>query len=111
LQAKTGILTKGREIFMEITGLGNIRISHETDCEEDRKLRKACQDFEAIFLHKLISQMRKTVPKSNLFGSRREEETWLDLADAELSTNISQAKSLGIGDLLYIQLSKGQKNR
>lgn len=77
---------------------------------QDKKLREACNDFESVFVRQLLSQMRATVPKSDLFGSR-EEELYQDMLDTEMSKDIGRAGTLKLGDLLYAQLSKLEKKR
>lgn len=96
---------------MNIQGIGHSKFHLEPENQDNRELRKACQDFEAILLHKMLVEMRRAVPKSDLFGSRTEEETWQDMIDAELSTSITQSRSLGLAELLYTQLSGWQKKR
>jgi len=75
--------------------------------EEQRKLKNACGDLEAVFLNYLLRSMRKTVPKADLFGSAREEEFFRDMMDAEISSTAARTQSLGIADMLYRQLSAG----
>jgi flagellar protein FlgJ len=70
---------------------------------EDQKLREACKDFESVFVRQLLSEMRATVPKSDLLGSR-EEELYQDMLDTEMSKDIGRAGTLKLGDLLYDQL-------
>ena len=70
---------------------------------EDQKLREACKDFESVFVRQLLSEMRATVPKSDLLGSR-EEEIYQDMLDTEMSKDIGRAGTLKLGDLLYDQL-------
>lgn len=77
---------------------------------EDAKLKKACQDFEAVFTTYMLKTMRSTVPQDNsgAFGNQR--EIYDSMFDQTLSTKISQSrKPLGIGDALYRELSKRVK--
>ena len=73
--------------------------------EQDKKLKKACQDFEAIFTGFMLKSMRKTVTKTDLFGSSKEEEMFQDMMDDEISKSASKNNSMGIADMLYKQLS------
>ena len=73
--------------------------------KEDKKLKQACQDFEAVFMGFMLKGMRKTVQKSELFGSSREEEMFTDMMDDEVCKSASRSKSIGIADLLYKQLA------
>jgi Rod binding domain-containing protein len=76
---------------------------------DEKKLREACQDFEAIFIHKIWKQMRKSVPKEGYLHSR-EEEMYLSMFDEELSRKMASAGGIGLGDILYDQLSRQLKD-
>ena len=71
---------------------------------QDKKLKKACKDFEAIFLNNLLKSMRKTIVKSELFGSNQEEEMFQEMMDSETCNAISKQNSMGIADMLYRQM-------
>jgi Rod binding domain-containing protein len=71
------------------------------------ELRKATQDFEAVFVAQLLSQMRKAMaPKSSLLGGGHEEETFRDLMDQEIGKSVARRGGLGVGDAVYRQLLK-----
>lgn len=78
--------------------------------QTDKKLKQACQDFEAIFMGFMMKSMRKTVQKSDLFGSSQEEEMFTDMMDNEVCKSASSRGSTGIADMLYRQLSRPQAN-
>ncbi len=73
---------------------------------QDKKLKQACEDFEAIFLQQLLKSMRKTVVKSGLMDSSGQGEIFRDMLDAEVAKSAAKTHSAGIADLLYKQLSK-----
>ena len=72
---------------------------------KQRKLKEACQQFEAIFLRYLLQKMRETVPKDGLLGSSQAQETYQDLMDGALSDALSKNGQFGLGEMLYKQLS------
>ncbi|MCS6860470.1 MAG: rod-binding protein [Abditibacteriales bacterium] len=77
-------------------------VQHQTD-----ELRKATQDFEAIFVAQLLSQMRKAMaPPSSLLGGGREEETFREWMDQEIGKSVARRGGLGIGEAVYRQLLK-----
>lgn len=82
---------------------------------EDAKLRKACQDFESVFIAYMLKTMRETVPKNDLFGDRSKEEIFQGMMDDEMSKEIAKSDSMGLSDMLYAQLSQQflnqEKNR
>lgn len=72
---------------------------------EDPKLRAACTEMESVFLNMLLTQMRKTVPKTGLIGGGQQEEVMQSLLDAELTKNMARAGGAGLADMLYNQLA------
>lgn len=78
------------------------------DIAEAKRLKDACRDFEAILVNQMLSSMRKTVVKTDLFGSEQEEEYFREMMDFEVSKSISRTGSLGVAEMLYKQLSKMQ---
>lgn len=69
------------------------------------KLRKACQDFEAVFIGQMWKQMRSSVPKEGLLHSK-EEENYVSMFDQELSVKMARSGGIGLGDMLYANLSE-----
>lgn len=89
--------------------IGNAQpIGPESDpAKQQRALKKACADLEAVFMNYLLRSMRKTVTKADLFGSAREEEFFRDMLDTEVCSTAARTQSVGIADMLYRQLSAG----
>lgn len=75
------------------------------DERQEKKLKEACKDFEAMFMSSLLKAMRKTVPKTDLFGSDSGEETFQEMMDMEVSKSAAKTSSMGIADLMYRQLT------
>jgi flagellar protein FlgJ len=76
----------------------------------DARLKKTCQEFEALLVAQMLSAMRETVPKSDLLGSREKEEIFQSMLDQETAVQMSRTGSLKLADMLYAQLSKIVKN-
>lgn len=72
---------------------------------DETKLKKACQDFEAVFIGQLWKQMRASVPKEGMFHSK-EEEQYLSMFDQELSLKMARSGGIGLSDMLYTSLSQ-----
>ncbi|NLY11594.1 MAG: flagellar biosynthesis protein FlgJ [Firmicutes bacterium] len=68
------------------------------------QLKKASQEFEALFLQQLLSEMRKSVPDSKLFGDRKAEKLFESMLDQEMSLEMSKIDSLGLAKLIYEQM-------
>ena len=64
---------------------------------EDVKLRKACKDFESLLVQQMLSKMRASIPKSDLFGSKDKEEIFQSMLDEEYAKELSESNSLGSG--------------
>ena len=69
-------------------------------------LKKSCQDFEAIFIQSVFKAMRKTVPEGGIFAKSTSTETFREMLDQEIATNISRKQSVGLADQLYRQMEK-----
>ena len=59
--------------------------------EDDKKLKKACQEMEAVFLNMLLKSMRATVPKSESNGSGMQSDTMQSMFDMEMTRNMAAA--------------------
>ena len=73
------------------------------------KLRKLCQEFEAIFIHTMLKGMRATVPDGGLLDKGMDSEIMEDMRDLEISKAVAQTQRMGIGEALYRQLSQMEK--
>ncbi len=66
------------------------------------KLKKATQDFEAVFLGMMLKQMRKSIAGDNaLFGNSHEAKMYQDMADDATAKQLSKAGTFGLSNLLY----------
>ncbi len=74
--------------------------------KDKESLKKACQDFEAIFVQSLFKSMRKTIPESGIFEKSTSSEMYQDMLDQEIATKISQQQSIGLAEQMYRQMEK-----
>jgi Rod binding domain-containing protein len=79
------------------------------DADKREKLKEACKDFEAVFINKIWKQMRSSVPKDGYLHSK-EEDMYVSMFDWEMSRKMSSAGGIGLGDMLYEQLSQTLRN-
>jgi flagellar protein FlgJ len=70
----------------------------------DPKLKAACEDMEALFIHHMLSEMRKTIPKSGLIDGGRSEEIYTSLMDAETARKMAGSGGLGLSRILLEQM-------
>jgi flagellar protein FlgJ len=75
--------------------------------EEQKKLKKACADFESIFTYQLLKTMRKTIPENKTGMNNYGKETYTMMMDQKLAENISaKGDGLGLKKVLYEQLTR-----
>lgn len=65
-------------------------------------LKKAAQQFEAIFLRQMISSMRSASLGDDLFGSSASEQ-FRDMTDARTADSMAEKGGFGVADLLIKQ--------
>lgn len=67
-------------------------------------IRKACNEFEAIFTNEILKSMRRTVEKSDLFHGGQAEEIYESMLDQELAKSMAGRGGNSLGELMYRQL-------
>ncbi len=72
-------------------------------------LREAAEQFEAIFLNEFIKQARKTKLAEDILGSDA-QDTYQDMMDRELSSQLAGRVNLGIAEALVRQLGQGNSD-
>jgi flagellar protein FlgJ len=77
---------------------------------DEEKLKKACMDFESLFIHQMLKSMRQTISKTNLFGEGPAEEIFQSLFDQELSRSLVNREGLGLGKMLHYQMLQRLRN-
>lgn len=73
-------------------------------CEEEGKLLKACQNFEAIFIRQMLKEMRKTVPKDGIIPENNEQSLYISMFDEEIASKISKQGQMGLAETLFEQI-------
>lgn len=76
---------------------------------KEKKLREACQGFEALFIQKMWEGMRASLPKEGLLHSR-EEQFWQGMYDQELGKSLAANGGIGLADMMMSQLGKNLHN-
>ena len=84
------------------------RLSGDTG-DKAKKLRNACEKFEAVFISKLWKEMRNTVPKEGYMHSKHEDK-YLSMFDREFAEKMAASGGIGLADMIYEQLSEKLKN-
>ena len=82
------------------------------DAQQQKKLREACEGFEAMFLSMMYKQMRATVPESDLFGKKSNAiKIFEDMRDTELMNQAAKSGGIGLSDMMMKQLSPTIRKR
>ena len=71
--------------------------------DRNADLREAAEQFEAIFLNEFIKQARKAKLADDILGSEA-QDTYQEMMDRELSTQLAGRVNLGIAEALVRQL-------
>ena len=98
------ISMRSGEVILGAHNLG-IRNRDMINVQHGAALKKACNEFEAIFIESMIKAMRKTVPGDGLFDGGFGEEVFQESFDQEIAGQIARCRGLGVADALYNQLN------
>lgn len=99
-----------RESQLLLRSVSEGQYPEKNNRKDNKKLKKACEDFEAVFISYLLKAMRKTVPKSGLWGMGREEEIFTEMRDEEFAKAMARRGALGVAGMLYRELSTPIQN-
>ncbi len=67
---------------------------------DKKRLKKAVNEFEALFINHMLKTMRSTVLKSGLFKGGMREDIYTSLFDWEISKDMAAAGGVGLGKML-----------
>jgi peptidoglycan hydrolase FlgJ len=74
----------------------------------EEEMEKVARDFESVFINKLLESMRKAIPKSGLLESHS-LDMYQSMMDQEMAKEMSERKGMGMGEMIYNDLSKMNK--
>jgi Rod binding domain-containing protein len=75
------------------------------------KLKKACADFEALFIHQLLKFMRQAAPSNALLGNGPGTEIYQSLIDQELSNHLAERSGIGLGEIMARQILRREETK
>jgi flagellar protein FlgJ len=78
---------------------------------DKEKLKKACTEFEALFINQLLQFMRRMIPSSSpgVLGSGK--DVYQSLFDQELSKSMAKRGGLKIGEMVYKQMMRREEKK
>jgi len=79
--------------------------------KKDEALWEVSRQFEAIFVQQMMTEMRKTVSKSEFMPSGYAEDVHASMMDEAIAQASSKRGSFGIADNIYRQLEAAQNIR
>ncbi len=82
----------------------------EEKAKQEKKLRKACADFESILLYQMFKTMRNTIPQSGLTNKMTGKDTYEMMMDQKISEELAKKGGMGMQKVLFNQLN-GQLNK
>lgn len=81
------------------------KLQAAVDSNDDKALKAACQEFEAVMLNIMYKSMKATIIKSDLIEEDAGTEIFESMQDEQLMENASKSGSFGLAEVLYKQLS------
>lgn len=75
---------------------------------EKARIRRAAQDFEAIFLHQMLKAMRQASGPGKVLLGGTGQKFYQDMMDDELSKAMSRSGGLGLSDLMIRDIVRRQ---
>lgn len=97
-----GLAVKARNLTAEQKSSG-------TEKDKRKELMEVAQKFEALLIHQMLKEMRKTVHKSDLLNSFSLQQ-YESMMDEEIASEMAKHKGIGLADNLFYQLSRLDKN-
>lgn len=71
----------------------------------NEKLEKACKDFQAILIKKMLDSMRDTVQETGLLDGGHAEKVFEDMLYKEYAQKMSETAGLGLDEMIYRELT------
>lgn len=84
------------------------RINSLKDNPDDKKLMDVCREFESIFIHMMLKEMKKSVPDDGIIEKSQGTKIFEEMHLEELSKDVSKGDNgIGIAKMLYDQFKSG----
>jgi peptidoglycan hydrolase FlgJ len=97
---------------MKIDSNSQVMIPKEsTSREEHPEVRKVAKQFEGLFIHQMVSAMRKTVVKGGLIPESNAERVYQSMLDSNYSEKMADTEQLGLSQMIYDHLLRQSRAR
>lgn len=97
----------GPSSTFDFAGLGELRAEAASDPKNDQAIKKASQQFEALFLQMMLKSMRDAMPEGGLFDSKA-TETFEQMYDQQIVMAMSERGSTGLAEMIETFIRKSQ---
>jgi len=78
-----------------------------TDPVREKKLKKACADFEALLVFQLLKTMRQSAPRNGFLKPSQGQETYEMMLDQKIAEELAnKGGGLGLQKMLYNQMTE-----
>lgn len=75
--------------------------------EKNKRLKKACADFESILIYNMLKTMRNTIPQGGLLKNYPGKDTYNMLIDQQIAADMAHSHNgLGLQKILFDQMTK-----
>jgi Rod binding domain-containing protein len=75
----------------------------------EQRMRASAEDYEAVFVSIMLSQMFAGLPTKGMFHGGSAEETWRGMLVSEYGKEISKSGGIGLADHVYRELMRAQE--
>lgn len=90
--------------MMQLHAIGKAAQTLSSAAPKLAKLKKACQDLEAVFLKDLMTVMGKSIPKSS-FGNAPGAAIYEDMFNQSVAESASKSGTFGMAKVLYREMA------
>jgi flagellar protein FlgJ len=84
-------------------------IAKRSNAGSKEKMRATAEDYEAVYLNTMLSQMFTGLPTDGMFHGGAAEETWRGMLVEEYSKSIAKSGALGVADAIYSDMLRIQE--
>ncbi|MCK8824569.1 rod-binding protein [Fuchsiella alkaliacetigena] len=95
--------TKDQQFKNKLEELQN---ENSKDSNQDQELKAVAQEFESLFVHLMLKEMRNSVPESDYLDTGLQGDIFEDMLDEEYAKEIASSEQLNLSKVIYEQLSK-----
>lgn len=89
--------------YNNFEGLASLRAQAKND--QDKAVDKVAEQFEGMFIHMMLKEMRKTVPESVFFDSPS-MKLYQDMQDQQVALDLAKEGPLGLASILKANVAQ-----